>query len=151
MPTLNPLAPKPRTEPNDVVVNTNGTSRGNPGTAGIGVVVERPAGTVIRRIARGIGRRTPNQAAYEAVIAGLRAAHELTDRRVLLLLDSDIVARTLRGENKLRDVELDGLYKAAMAMIRQFDDVVIRTISSQQNSAAERLASEGIEKGLPGL
>jgi ribonuclease HI len=115
----------------------------------VGVVVERPAGTVLRHISRAIGRRTNNQAEYEGVIAGLRAARELTGRRVLLILDSELVARQLRGENKVHDADLEPLYRAAMALVRQFDDVVIRNVSREQNAAADRLANEGIDRGLP--
>src|SRR5712692_11232730 len=73
------------------VVRTDGAARGNPGPAGIGVVLEMPAGHVVQRIARAIGHRTNNQAEYEAVIAGLRAAQTLGAQQLTLILDSELV------------------------------------------------------------
>ena len=130
------------------IVRTDGAARGNPGPAGIGVVVEQPAGTVVRRIARAIGRRTNNQAEYEAVIAGLRAARELEAQQVTLMLDSELVARQLRGEYKVKDAALKKLFDNARALIRQFERVAIRHVPRRSNAAADTLANEGIDRGI---
>src|SRR2546428_12446213 len=66
-----------------VVVACDGAARGNPGPAGIGVVIATPEGEVLDRIARGIGETTNNVAEYTAALEGLRRASELGAREVL--------------------------------------------------------------------
>ena len=79
-----------------LIVHTDGAARGNPGPAGIGVVIESDTGEVVQRIARAIGRRTNNQAEYEAVIAGLTAAHALQRQRDRHFV-TGMLARTARA------------------------------------------------------
>ena len=57
-------------------LHTDGGARGNPGPAGIGVVLTDENGEVVGEIARGIGRTTNNVAEYSALIAGLELAIE---------------------------------------------------------------------------
>src|SRR5689334_3818109 len=44
---------------------TDGASRGNPGAASVGAVIQDENGKVLDRISRAIGRRTNNYAEYE--------------------------------------------------------------------------------------
>ena len=98
-----------------LIVHTDGAARGNPGPAGIGVVIESDTGEVVQRIARAIGRRTNNQAEYEAVIAGLTAAHALQAKQVTLMLDSELVAKQLRGAYRIKNADLKRLSERAQA------------------------------------
>ena len=54
-----------------LIVYCDGAARGNPGPAGIGVVITGEDGTEVDRIAEGIGVATNNVAEYRAAIAGL--------------------------------------------------------------------------------
>lgn len=59
----------------NLVIRTDGGSRGNPGPAGIGVVLEDAAtNEVVETHARYLGVATNNQAEYKAVILGLERA-----------------------------------------------------------------------------
>lgn len=131
-----------------MVLHTDGAARGNPGPAGIGVVIEMPTGNVMQRIARAIGQRTNNQAEYEAVIAGLRAARELNAQHVSLFLDSQLVARQLRGEYKVKDVALKALFETARELLKQFARVRITYVPRARNLAADKLANEAIDEAL---
>ncbi len=128
-----------------LIVHTDGAARGNPGPAGIGVVIESSPGHVVQRIARGIGRRTNNQAEYEAVIAGLMAAHALRAQQVTLMLDSELVAKQLRGQYRVRNEDLKELSGHATALLRRFAGARIVHVPRGRNADADRLANEGID------
>ncbi|MCA1554152.1 MAG: ribonuclease HI family protein [Chloroflexi bacterium] len=133
---------------NEVVLHTDGAARGNPGPAGIGVVVEMPRGQIVQRIARALGKRTNNQAEYEAVLVGLRAAQSLGARQLTLMLDSELVAKQLRGEYRVKDVKLKALFDEAKMLLAQFARVRIVHVPRARNADADKLANEGIERGM---
>ena len=132
-----------------LIVHTDGAARGNPGPAGIGVVIESDTGEVVQRIARAIGRRTNNQAEYEAVIAGLTAAHALQAKQVTLMLDSELVAKQLRGAYRIKNADLRRLSERAQALLQHFGRVRIVHVPRGRNADADRLANEGVDRGPP--
>ena len=126
------------------VVRVDGVARGNPGPSGIGIVIEYPAGQVVRQIAEPLGVRTKNEAEYEAAIAGLRAARLLHARSILLMMDSELVARQLRGEYNVKVAKLRRLHVKAIRLIKGFDQVQIAHISRAYNRLADHLANDAI-------
>ena len=54
-----------------LILEFDGGSRGNPGPAGIGVVVRAQDGTPLLTLGRFIGRATNNVAEYQALVTGL--------------------------------------------------------------------------------
>ena len=75
----------------DVTLRTDGASRGNPGPAGIGIVIERAGedgGAV--EIGEYIGIATNNVAEYRALLRGLAEAEKLGPSSVTVLSDSEI-------------------------------------------------------------
>src|ERR671925_115080 len=84
-------------------LHTDGGARGNPGPAGVGVVLTTDSGEVIGEIARGIGTTTNNVAEYRALIAGLELAleHGVTD--IAVHVDSELVVHQVLGEWKIRN------------------------------------------------
>ena len=72
-------------------LHTDGGSRGNPGPAAYGYVLEGEDGTVLAAEGEAIGVATNNVAEYSGLIAGLRAAAELGARRVDVRMDSKLV------------------------------------------------------------
>ena len=62
----------------------DGGSRGNPGPAGIGVVVRAGDGTPLVTLGRFIGRATNNVAEYRALITALQQARELGAKKIVV-------------------------------------------------------------------
>ena len=50
----------------------DGGSRGNPGPAGFGAIVEDPKGRVVARLSEYLGRQTNNYAEYSGLLAVLK-------------------------------------------------------------------------------
>src|SRR5512138_2188592 len=82
-----PAAPPASAAPERLRAHIDGGSRGNPGPAGIGVLLLAPDGTVVERIHRFIGRATNNAAEYQALLAALHRAQELGCRELDVLSD----------------------------------------------------------------
>jgi ribonuclease HI len=140
-----PADPGPR-----LIVHTDGAARGNPGPAGIGVVVTDASGRTVREIAEGIGPATNNVAEYRAAIAGLRAAADRGARVVLLRSDSRLLIEQLAGRFRVRNPTLQRLHEEARAEMKRFRDVGLEHVPRERNAEADRLANAGIEEWLAG-
>ncbi len=88
----------------------DGASRGNPGPAAIACEIVDEKGTVLKRFSKFLGKRTNNEAEYEALLAALELARGLTRGRVDCFLDSELVVRQLRGEYRIRSPRLRSLW-----------------------------------------
>jgi ribonuclease HI len=107
---INAMTPQP-----ELIINTDGGSRGNPGHSAVGVVITTPDGQHLESFGRYIGVTTNNQAEYTAVLDGLEAAAKYQPRKLQFLLDSELVVKQLKGEYRVKNAELQPLH----AQIRQ--------------------------------
>ena len=131
-----------------LVVSCDGAARGNPGPAGIGVELRTPDGTVVDRIARGIGVATNNVAEYTAAIEGLRRAAELGAREVVLRSDSRLLVQQLLGRFKVKNPVLQRLHREAESVLTGFDRARIEHVARERNREADRLANQGVDAWL---
>jgi ribonuclease HI len=127
-------------------LHADGGARGNPGPAGIGVVLKDPSGEVIGEIARGIGYATNNVAEYKALIAGLELALAKDVRDLDIFLDSELVVSQLKGEWKIKKDTLRALAIQARRLMNRFDSTSIAHVPREQNSEADKLANQGMDQ-----
>ena len=123
---------------------TDGGSRGNPGPAGIGAVLLDEKGKKVAEVSRYIGDSTNNVAEYLAVIYGLQEAVFLKAGEIVLNVDSQLVARQLKGEYRVKDQNIRRFFDIALNLFRGFDKVEIREISREENTDADALANKAI-------
>lgn len=124
----------------------DGGSRGNPGPAGIGVVISADDGTPVVTLGRFIGRATNNVAEYRAVITALEKALELGARRVVIRGDSELIIKQLRGEYRVKHPDMRTLHAEAADLIGQFDSVTIEHNLRHKNELADRLANLAMDR-----
>lgn len=129
-----------------VTIYTDGASRGNPGDAGIGVVVAAEDGTILREIGEYIGKTTNNVAEYSALIRGLREAIDLGADSVQISTDSQLMAFQLTGIYKVKSPNLKPFYQEAMNLLQRFRKVTVSHVVRDLNKRADQLANEGINK-----
>jgi ribonuclease HI len=129
------------------VIYTDGASRGNPGDAGIGVVFQSGK-TVVEKIKLYIGKKTNNQAEYEALITALEKAKELGKSHLHIFTDSQLLANQITGKWQVKDQHLGKLHRKAKDLIRNFEDFTITHIRREQNREADRLANQAIDDYL---
>ena len=130
-----------------VVVEADGGSRGNPGPAGYGAVVLDPStGAVLAERSESIGIDTNNVAEYRGLIAGLSAAAELGARRVAVRMDSKLVVEQMMGRWQVKHPSMRPLAREAVALRAQFDEVTFEWIPRERNKLADRLANEAMDR-----
>jgi ribonuclease HI len=130
-----------------VEVFTDGASRGNPGPAGAGWVIKSPAGPIIKAGHAFLGRRTNNEAEYEAVIRALKDVADLGARDVALRSDSELLVRQINGQHRIREPRLEELHRTARQVIQGFRRFEIRHVAHGANSDADHQANLAIEEG----
>ncbi|MFN2587986.1 MAG: ribonuclease HI family protein [Actinomycetota bacterium] len=127
------------------ILHADGGARGNPGPAGIGVVLEDPEGNVLGEIARGIGETTNNVAEYTALIEGLELALEKGVTDIDVRMDSKLVVHQVKGEWKIKSDALRRLAVRAQSLFRRFDKRALTHVPREQNAGADRLANQGMD------
>jgi ribonuclease HI len=131
--------------PERVVVYVDGGARGNPGPAGIGVVVTDDAGNELDRANDFIGVATNNVAEYRALLLGLERARALGARDVEVVNDSQLVARQLTGEYRVKNADLRPLHASALAALEDFAGWSVRSVPREQNEIADALVNEALD------
>lgn len=127
------------------VLNCDGGSRGNPGPAAVGVVIRDTQGEVVGEVSQAIGTATNNVAEYEAVIRGLERAIELGADSVDLIGDSELVAKQITGEYKVKHVDMKQLHSRVLELLRGLDDWTVRTVPRAENSEADALVNQALD------
>src|SRR5439155_21012114 len=97
----------------------DGGSRGNPGPAGIGVVVRAQDGTPLITLGRFIGRATNNVAEYRALITAMQEARKLGARSIVIRGDSELIIRQMNGQYRVKHPDMKLLYDEAQSMLRE--------------------------------
>ena len=103
-------------------MHTDGGARGNPGPAGIGVVLEY--NDQKKNYKKFIGTATNNQAEYQAVILGLEKAKEAGIQEVDVFLDSELVQQQLIGGYKVKNQDLASLFVKVWNLQQSFKKVI---------------------------
>jgi ribonuclease HI len=124
----------------------DGGSRGNPGPAGIGVVVMAADGTPLVTLGRFIGRATNNVAEYRALITAMQEALKLGAKRVIIRGDSELIIKQMRGEYRVRNPDMKVLYDEAKAVIVQFQKATIEHNLRHKNELADTLANLAMDR-----
>jgi ribonuclease HI len=129
-----------------VVVHVDGGSRGNPGPAAAGAVATAPDGTALGERALFLGEVTNNVAEYRAIQLGIELAKELGASEIELVNDSQLVARQIGGEYKVKNKGLMPLFTETMKALREFDRWSVRDVRREQNERADLLVNEELDR-----
>lgn len=130
-----------------IVARVDGGSRGNPGPAAYGVIIEDASGKKLAELSEYLGDKTNNHAEYCGLIAALDYARAHGQNALRALADSELLVRQMRGQYKVKSAELRPLFERAKALTAQLDWFVIEHVPREQNRAADRLANQAMDKG----
>lgn len=126
-------------------IYTDGGARGNPGPAGIGVVIWS-GHDLVGRHSKYIGETTNNQAEYQAIIFGLEQVKKLSAKEVECFLDSELVVKQLNREYKVKDKDLAPLFVKVWNLSLGFKKIAFHHIPREENKEADKLVNEAIDK-----
>jgi ribonuclease HI len=136
----------PRQSPSpEIVAHVDGGSRGNPGPAAYGVVVEAADGAPLAALSKFLGRATNNVAEYQGLLAALEYALQHHHPRLRVLTDSELMARQLEGRYKVKSPDLKPLFERARGMILRLEHFTIRHVPREQNAEADRLVNQALD------
>jgi len=138
----------PAEEARALRIFTDGASRGNPGEAGIGVLVEDSSGNRLREIRRYLGKATNNQAEYTALLIGLQVCREMGAEDISVFADSELLVKQMKGEYKVKHPLLLPLYTEAKKLTSGLRKFRISHIPRARNAHADALANEAIDKKI---
>lgn len=127
----------------------DGASRGNPGPAGLGVVVHDGRGRVLAEVADYLGETTNNVAEYRALLRGLQEAGERGGTDLEIFADSDLLVRQINGSYRVKSAHLAPLYQEALHALRAFPRWRIEHVPRGRNGAADALANGAIDAVAP--
>ena len=126
-------------------LSTDGGSRGNPGPAAFGYVLEAEDGTVLAAHGERIGVATNNVAEYRGLVAGLEKAIELAVPEVEVVSDSELLVKQMNGEYRVKNAALRDLSLQAARLAREIGKVSYTAVRREHNELADRLVNEALD------
>ena len=128
-----------------LVVHVDGGSRGNPGPAAGGAVLSTPDGEVVDELGEAIGIATNNVAEYRGLLLGVRRAAELGATEVEVVNDSELVAKQVNGQYKVKHPDMKPLHAESLDALRGFERWVVRSVPRAQNADADALVNATLD------
>jgi ribonuclease H / adenosylcobalamin/alpha-ribazole phosphatase len=126
-------------------LSTDGGSRGNPGPAAYGYVLEAEDGHVLDARGEAIGPATNNVAEYRGLLAGLRSALERGVDELEVVSDSELLVKQMRGEYKVKNETLRALQREAVELASGLSRVTYTAVRRAHNELADRLVNEALD------
>lgn len=134
------------------IISVDGASKGNPGPAGIGIVIRDQSGMVLKEIGEYIGEATNNVAEYTALIKALTETLALGFTHAAIQSDSELMVKQLNGQYRVKNEGIIPLFETAVDLMRRFNSATITHVLRERNKLADKLASEAaICQGQPKL
>ena len=133
-----------------IKVFTDGASRGNPGEAGIGIVIYDDKDNIIKKWNEYIGKTTNNQAEYLALLKSIELISELKQTLQIDFIkfhaDSELMVKQCRLEYKVKDEGLKPLFKKFTSGINELKiPYTLKHVERKLNKEADKLANLGID------
>lgn len=134
----------------EIIIHTDGASRGNPGNAAIAYVIE---GLTPEDIEHGekIGITTNNQAEYQALVAALEFVAEQNPQNAEIncFADSELMVKQLNGEYRVKDPLLkphfDRIISAAHSLEHKGNTVTFTAVKRSENARADKLGNIALD------
>jgi ribonuclease HI len=143
------LGPEPNQPSGEwFTAHCDGGSRGNPGPAGYGAVIQDARGQTVARLSGYVGRQTNNYAEYRGLLAVLKWAAEHGAKRLRVISDSELMVKQIKGQYKVKNPGLFPLWEEARRLERSLDRFEITHTLRAGNAEADRLANEAMDRGM---
>jgi len=126
----------------------DGGSRGNPGPAGYGAVVEDPQGRIVARLSEYLGKQTNNFAEYSGLLAVLRWALENGVHQLKVVSDSELMVKQMKGAYKVASPGLKPLWEEAKRLASRLERFQMAHTLRGGNKEADKLANDAMDRGM---
>jgi ribonuclease HI len=129
-----------------VTLAVDGAARGNPGPAGAGAALLDSQGRSLAEKTQYLGKATNNEAEYQALVMGLGLALERDHLRITIQTDSELMAKQITGEYKIKEPRLKKYFTQAHGLLEKFQKWDIKSVPRAENRLADRLSNIAIDK-----
>lgn len=139
-------------DPSEVVIFTDGASRGNPGPSGVGIIIKQ-AGKVILSKGYKIKDCTNNVAEYLALLAAVYLLmldiSEDSFNEIKICADSELLVKQMRGEYKIKNVRLAEIASAIRIKIQEIGKPYsFHHVRREFNTLADNMANIGVDQRI---
>lgn len=135
-----------------IKVFTDGASRGNPGKAGIGIIIYDENDFIIESCKEYLGEATNNQAEYKALLKSLDLLKKIKESgeknfdEVEFYSDSELMVNQVKFDFQVKEPELALLNNKFHVKTKKLGlKYTIQHIDRELNKAADRLANKAID------
>jgi ribonuclease HI len=132
-----------------LIIYCDGGSRGNPGPAGLGVVIYDENKSKVFEISEFLGVTTNNQAEYKGVLQAIKKAQELKAKELIFYLDSELIVKQMKGQYRVKNKDLLPLYMEIRKYILEFQKVEFNHVRREYNEEADALANKAMDEYSP--
>jgi ribonuclease HI len=146
--SLFPESAAPSSSTEMLIAHCDGGSRGNPGPAGYGAIIEDSKGRVVARLSEFLGKRTNNYAEYSALLGVLAWAIENKQPRIKVIADSELMVKQMQGKYKVNSPDLRPLWEEARFRAAKLERFEIAHTLRGGNKEADQLANDAMDKGM---
>lgn len=136
-----------------IIIHIDGGSRGNPGPSALGVLFLDEKGTVLKKYSEYLGKKTNNEAEYEALIFALKKAKaffgkkEIKNLALEIRSDSELLVKQMNGQYKIKNPNIQNLFLSAWNLKIDFGNLKVFYISREENKEADKLVNEALGRG----
>jgi probable phosphoglycerate mutase len=131
-----------------LIAHCDGGSRGNPGPAGYGAVIEDSQGRTLARLSEYLGKRTNNFAEYSALLGVLAWMLENKRTRLRVIADSELMVKQMQGKYKVNSPDLRPLWEEARRRASKLERFEIAHTLRGGNKEADQLANDAMDRGM---
>lgn len=128
-----------------LVINTDGGARGNPGPAGIGLVIKNEADELLYSYGGYIGETTNNVAEYSALIKALEESVHLGGTSLKIQMDSELIVKQMQGVYKIKQPTLQELAAKVLELLKNFESYTFVHVRREFNKEADALVNEALD------
>ncbi len=128
-----------------IVIHTDGGSRGNPGPAAAAYILTDSKGKVVEGKGFFLGETTNNVAEYTGMLRGIIAAGVQGAKTISAFTDSELMARQINGQYKVKSPNLQELYGKCMENLAEFDRWEVTHVRRDNNTDADDLANDAMD------
>lgn len=133
----------------NLIIFTDGASRGNPGHSSIGYLIKVSGGVILHQHGEYIGVATNNIAEYTAVDKALlyvkKHFFKKAPHKIEMIMDSQLVASQLAGRYKVKNSSLKLIFEKIKILEFELGQISYRNVPRAQNFIADRLANEALD------
>jgi ribonuclease HI len=141
--------PPPSSKSNELLIaHCDGGSRGNPGPAGYGAIIEDQNGRILARLSEYLGKRTNNYAEYSALLGVLAWALENKQPCIRVVADSELMVKQMQGKYKVNSPDLRPLWEEARRRAAKLERFEIAHTLRGGNKEADQLANDAMDRGM---